>query len=1384
MKKQTFLFYFLSYSFLGCVKADRFQNNQETNYSQTANLINYNNRALFNAGKIQLEEQKFNRSGKGEWQGVDRFDFWLSVCNLTDRASQGILTGQEFYIRSELGQNTLTGGEKGNLKFKVTDSNCLRWKQEVSVFDYFAKSVNLIIHYEIESVSGNMGKIVRRIGINPWDFFRDSSRFSGFIDLTSFDKKDWPLGQWVTKKEDILSALNGDLFKPETTLQLRSLRVEPKQREQQPQKPTKKNNPDSLVAENLKGLLSKDDEKKFREEFDRRIVGDPGEGPSGNNVVGGINMVITLSAQPFVRLRDSTGVPKDHDLLTGKFMVFANLIASGASGNNKKYLLSSDVYSVTGQDKSFAWNLNENGLQVNIPLVLKYQSSFGRVELLIKIIPRGSDLKNIKPFTAVYDLGQWNEWVRNQAPLFKEESYDILRDIDYRGYLRDLNIADPELIKTLRPADDFIFGAFAIRFVRIMPGETATDRTLQYSVKTCIVSGLDGTPVGPGLQFDIETEDDYGGNQTDNRRIYKIRRATDNEGCLTWFGFLSHKYYRKEVLEKKTAVVSYRGGYKCDEGNKVICPVDERGHIDFKNRDFSYYMNPWDEKWTFGWDARDMLEGYFKEIKQQMKEAPDSKIFIPEVKYETMGFRYAVDKFLNLKVRKTVLLSLHPYVLKYNSIRLGRGATEKLRDGVYLMKVALQKDYLDPSARGVKIYDENLSQEEAENSSTDYENHIQDKILEETSKEELNNFTIYDLQKKGGMPEDSPQPESVGQSKPVAEDIEGNIIRFYRDGNKTYRVVNGIPSPRDETLKDSKKQFISIQQKLVRVIGGRIITPIEFEIKDLRLMRIRNQFFIQLETIDENKLKLATMFDTLLSRPEGEIKTALEKSFKEAYQWIDTHSGDFENEDVRKTLNKVLYLSDLSRQISHEEGEITKIREEIYSLFGLSADESEENKKLALQSFSKILHYKRSGLIVESAIENKKAETIDEIIKQHFSKKEGEYITDEISRRMSKIDELVREYSSSEERRIRDTINKRKNKSDDFRRDMEKDPWQVFMLGSHKDWRTELREALDFQMNNHNPDRETREFLERLKNDFENVDFTTSPLTPNFSLDLLSNAGIHPKYDNDGNPLPDDGSSGLPSRTFVGPMTFLLNHNSVHLRPTDVLNEKFCQTATCSVPDKVEQILYHQGMNQSFQTLRNRGSSVNESYERSNYYGFLGAYHNMTVNKLIEMKEEIDKKHTRQMELGSQPINFLRAMNLKYTSIYNEDESLGLKEIHREECESKELHEIQDCFSPLSPDSNILLDKEIFYKQLNDRYYSQNESDFFDLEQIRSSLQTLNPPMKEVINSASINLSCYDEELENISINPVKTVSQEDTTGWLFLSIIPWRQFKIQNFTI
>ena len=856
-----------------------------------------------------------------------------------------------------------------------------------------------------------------------------------------------------------------------------------------------------------------------------------------------------------------------------------------------------------------------------------------------------------------------------------------------------------------------------MRFVRIMPGETATDRTLQYSVTTCVQHGIYDYPVGPGIQFDIKTWDkcpkeaktkDQKDRMCSQKRT--IRRQTNEDGCLTWFGFLSHKYYHKEVLQEKLADVTFVGMHPLNSKEYEVSE-DYKAFKNQYNKPFSYYMNPWDEKWTFGWDRPDMPQGYAEEIEELKETAPASKLFIADFKYETMGFRYEIDKFMNLIVKKAVLLKVYPMVLKYNSIILGRNGTEPLRDGIYLMKVGLQKDYLDPAAKGRKVYDVNApSWDPMGNPIGEEEGRASMPVLVDADEEE---FTCRD------------EPEKGETSK----------------------------------LKEGCKQYISIQKKLVRVMSGVIVTPIEMTVEDLRLMRIRNQFFIQLQTIDENILRLATLLDASIDDLEN--LADIEKKYEEAFRNLDDLKAlDIEEEELQALIDNFdsetesaaardrlmakmdeLQLSrkDMSQQLFASLG--YPVPEN--GVIDVESDEFKRRSEEIKKKISELNFYRSKGFLerdryargAQLAYRNNKRQIINQILNNYGSRAESL-----INKPTSDWLEYIAEVNSDE---------RTEEQVQNYVEALEADPLQKYFYlssGSEEDPSGALNVLLYHRWQNAKSMAANDNLNPDQVNLLRAADFTEISLKPSFNLDILLNDGL------------EEHESGLPSRTFVGPLTFVLNTNGSALRPTDSMGETHCSNAPCSENDSVnftaildnheaelrqgivKQPEPHPGAPSSVEKLPEYkdwsptvfglkfdektqdyfmvddpiymdADSLNKKNEDNAYYGSLKKYANKTFDSdpesgrtgLIDDKRKLDEQYPRDMTRKANLTSYLLTLGLKHYSIYDEPKSRLKQEINST-CLDRAVGEkaIEQCFEDY-PRTDLSVSEDELMSLLNER---------------------------------------------------------------------------------
>jgi hypothetical protein len=456
----------------------------------------------------------------------------------------------------------------------------------------------------------------------------------------------------------------------------------------------------------------------------------------------GNELDVHMSFSPQVVFNNIFGEKIIHRIRQGEFDLFFQITASSTREGKSDIYIISDMMSASMVDKnndSTIIRFQDDKIDVQFTTTLRQRMTNGHYDLVVRLIPRG--LQTLDAFYGVYRFGEHYNLLTSRSgmrPMFSslDQSAEMRAfDENLDQAKRDPNLSMGRDIEVLEP---FRFEHLNIRFLTVLPNETTTRRSLAYSVEVCVKRTLDGRPA---FYEDFTITKANGETVSVN---------TTDDGCLNWVDTITHQYYKPEKIFREEITINHQtSGF---------------------TKQLASFINPWDYGWTFGRDERKDKTG---EGQRYIDREPIiSQLYLPGYGYETIRFRYEIDKFLNLNVIKTLLLDASPRVLRYSSITSGRNATEPLRDGVYLMKVAVQKDYYDPRTPGLTL-----------------------------------------------------------KTHPT---IPGRILV--------------------ESSHNREMEYLNTFEKLVRVRHGRIITPIELAVNDLRLMRVRSNFLIEISPIDEERL--------------------------------------------------------------------------------------------------------------------------------------------------------------------------------------------------------------------------------------------------------------------------------------------------------------------------------------------------------------------------------------------------------------------------------------------------------------------------------------------------------------------------------------------------
>lgn len=1145
------------------------------------------------SSNIQVERSSFTGVISDQANYGDRREYNLSMCGLSDiRMSSNKLLGQRFEIFSEL---EIHAQPDGGRVATVTSDDCVRWTVMLP-FDPFAGSVNLYVNFIFRTVGGARTYIHRTVLFNPWDQQRGSN--PEFFDFTrhgltpQMSRLPLAIGQ-----DEIYLALSGEgKFRgTNRKLEIGSVNIMPVKKDDKTGRYVSPGNSgEARKYVNGNGLPVQDGsiqaltDAAFQRIRDIRISAaeENSNSPEIRDLQTlDLNLNIRLSDLK-IRLKDSAGVvssESDMSLPTGQYKIHAQLVASGTGDNSGKYEIISSRIPCTSTDAPAGthpystscyplWNTQTMGVNAVIPLVLVARPGWGNISLVLKVEPTSVPLE---AFEAIYNLGSFADIGRGASPIFDlgEFSRDIEGNLafsfdsylsgakNYTQWLAGHPESGIEAGSIEQGFRRFRFTHLDVLFSRVVPGDTSTDRTIQYTVKTCLQDTFFGNTPQAGLRFDIKTDDRGVDINIPNQK-------TDDQGCLSWVGMISHKYYHRERLIPKESTLTFLG-----EG--------KRGQV----QKLKYYINPWDEKFTFGRDERVLPQYYIDQINRGQAVAPPTRLLVTEFKYDAIGFRYVVDKFMNLTVKKTVLLDLRPKILKYNSIIWGRSGFGELRDGIYLLKVAMQKDYLDPAAPHRRI-------------------------------------------------------------------------NYDKDTGRTT-----IPYNTEDS--EIKRVFLTVKEVLVRVLGGHIVTPVEFDINDLRTLRLRSQMFIQLETIDEMLLRAVMMIDNRLSERLNQASTLT----------LDVRNRQLTDDQLASEIDALLVQAKNAADQKEIQERIRQLQSAQNSnLAKLRALLSGLDQATVMAVLADVERIGRDGgQSPESVQGNIRRRALQELI--DIQKKIArEYANTGIMQRRSMQDSYAQEklaQCQAMQQRLRSEGDARTAALFDPNvqntlcpLDIPDDQMFYFLtsrqdIGSER-WLKEILTPAELETyyNSLFPGHSeeiNNEVVDVLRDDF------TGAYLPNYDFNLLSNQGD--ELAEGANPLL---VSGLSRRTFMGPVTFVLNGNGSAMRPTDVLDEASCGR-TCEQLadiDIIESI--SAGASQDvINTIQDYGSNVNEDYEKNPYFGYVGQFYKKQVDDLIPMYHGVQRIYREEMKAFSTDGYFVDSLMLDHVRLTNANtESLKTMDVN------------------------------------------------------------------------------------------------------------------------
>lgn len=948
---------------------------------------------------------------------------------------------------------------------------------------------------------------------------------------------------------------------------------------------------------------------------------------------------------------------------SGRFKVLPYIYSGDYDLNGDRVLLNPEMQEVTA-------TMNDRGeMDVIFNGILPFTPTAGRVMIALQITPMDNSVSQYDVIEEIYTVGNFDQLIGKKTNLAEHpEQFDgTFNFVEYAKATSGYNEASRD--SHLRKAEPYSYSLLGVRFNSIDPGETANRRTVNFQGTTCISDVNRTTSILEGRQYEVvarhflnkdaEEEDEVADNE-DREPSFKEgaykdinlfgeidgdKIKVDANGCITFMDQVRHKYYRTERLVRRKYF------------------IQEKGNVQGFTKEIVIYMNPWDEKFgTLGTDARSVSQTFISQLQTRDKIEP--RFYIQDFRYETLRFRYEIDKNMNLIVKKTVLFRVQPKVLRYSNVLQGINSIFPIRDGIYLLKIAYQKDYLDPAAPGINLRSELVKSSINPGSPNEIK---PDQNLED-------GYTNYT---------DQAHIERVGEPRRSEQQ---------REKDNLYNRASGIPGQAHDSVINSgydpnKKTSLSIVKKLVRVNSGAVVTPIEFSVEDLRLLRIRAQLFVQLETINQTRLQIVNMTSRLIDDAIG-LEKATNTKFSDLgkdrqqevirlkinaldilaakipddiyYTKEDASQLEavFQDEEVITAFRPFLSGAELS-SVSHMLQEVDPEENMMFSAIQGAFRKGEERQvreerleKEAREIYSQTQALRAQTTVPADQSHYRPTVRTTDAGAEYFEKNYDN--SDAFNQRCGE-DEVGYDQCMSENA---DMDNKERERFckcfDNVSKDYQNlDTPYGDALANLEERAAELEEQHEYLSAAsivESVREKTREFFTGVTGESSLAklllnDFTLAQADADLSdLNFLTDT-VEDKVD-------------IAKRTFVGPITFLNNTNGGALRPTDNLDEAYCVTDDCN--------------SLATDPLDRYTAIQNYDYERSPYHGSIAHYYKAHVDDFIDgftvkfdgedkdlpSYKDFKENKKKTYEVKSLLSNFVDEYNLSYVSLAENPEPL------------------------------------------------------------------------------------------------------------------------------
>ncbi|WP_413557503.1 hypothetical protein [Bdellovibrio sp. HCB209] len=321
-----------------------------------------------------------------------------------------------------------------------------------------------------------------------------------------------------------------------------------------------------------------------------------------------------------------------------------------------------------GQTEEIQVKMENGSLALKAPMTLPAIPTRGQIAFGLELTAVNGP-EGLTPFQGIYML---NEYDQIKGSNFLKIGSQVAQTKDFK-LSEYINAEMVQISKTnSNTVDDETYqkpkievSQLEFKFIRVGE-ETTSMREVIYSVKACVKNGLDQK----NTRAHTFTISKFRQNETEVAQTVNIK--TDNNSCVTWDESIKFKYFDCQRFIPGSVMIS----------NKDLG----------MNEKINILVNPWE---TWGPTARDQryvdpTEKLVLDCRQENR--PRTQLMLDSYSYNTVSYNYSVDSLMNLTVTKKIQVRMDPHLMMYSSLSNGRSEVQKLRDGTYLLKMAVVRN--------------------------------------------------------------------------------------------------------------------------------------------------------------------------------------------------------------------------------------------------------------------------------------------------------------------------------------------------------------------------------------------------------------------------------------------------------------------------------------------------------------------------------------------------------------------------------------------------------------------------------------------------------------------------------------------------------------------